>query len=86
MAEGCRERLLDPNLPRFLHWVWDYPNRARPDVTQRLQDLDPDKRIIWLRTATQVRQFLANPYDASSCLILAGELEKRFARRNMCDA
>ena len=86
MAEGCRERLLDPNLPRFLHWVWDYPNRARPDVTQRLQDLDPDKRIIWLRTATQVRQFLANPYDVSSCLILAGELEKRFARRNMCDA
>lgn len=61
MAAGCRERLFDPNLPRFLHWVWDYPNRARPDVTQQLHNLAPDKRIIWLGTPAHVTQFLTNP-------------------------
>lgn len=78
MAEGCRERLLDPNLPRFLHWVWNYPKRARPDVTQRLQDLDPDKRIIWLRTPAHVKQFLANPYEASFCSTLTGSCAERY--------
>jgi len=86
MARGCRERLLDPNLLSFLHWVWNYPNRARPDVTQQLQDLGLDKRIVWLQTPAHVRQFLTNPYDASPCLMLAGQLEKRYARHNMCDA
>lgn len=86
MAEGCRERLLDPNLPRFLHWVWDYPNRARPDVTQRLHDLDPDKRIIWLKTPAHVRRFLLDPHGASASLMSPDELERHYARRNMCDA
>lgn len=69
MAEGCREPLLDPNLLRFLRWVWDYPNRARPDVARRLRNLDPHKRIIWLRTPAEAGQFLANPYHQSSCLM-----------------
>lgn len=61
MAKGCREKIFDPNFPRFLQWVWDYPNRARPDVLFRLSQIDNSPRVIWLRSTKDVKSFLQSP-------------------------
>ncbi len=63
IAEGCREPVLDPTLPRFLHRILDYPDRARPDVLQKIEDWAVDKRFIWLKSTTDVNRFLARPYQ-----------------------
>lgn len=60
IARGCKERLFDPNFPRFIRWIWDYPNRARPDVLRRLNRLE-GKQVIWLRSTKDVNSFLADP-------------------------
>lgn len=61
VAEGCQERVFDPAFPRFLHWVWNYPNRARPVVLQTVKRLPDKKRFIWLQSTTDVKQFLNKP-------------------------
>ncbi|MBK8985762.1 MAG: hypothetical protein IPM39_06720 [Chloroflexi bacterium] len=63
MAAGCRETLFGPDFPDFLIRIWQYPDRARPDVERRLVQLGAEKRIIHLRSRTDMRLFLADPLN-----------------------
>ena len=54
MAEGCREKL---NL-EFLRWVWDYSSRTRPKIVELLKANSQTKKIIWLRSDSEVERFL----------------------------
>jgi adenylate kinase family enzyme len=55
MAPGCRENFH----PEFLHWVWTYPQRSRPDVLAMLERVAADKRVIRLCSSEEVERFLA---------------------------
>lgn len=59
MAEGCRERLSI----EFLVWIWNYPRRTRPKVV-RLLESNPGKKIVWLRSQSDVASFLAQLRNA----------------------
>ena len=61
MASGCQESLLKPDFPEYLLRIWDYPSRAKPDVENRLFNLDPGKRIIHLTSRSDTNKFLADP-------------------------
>ena len=61
MAPGCRESLFKPDFPEFLIRIWDYPNRAKPDIEKRLMNLDPGKRIIYLTSRSDTNKFLKDP-------------------------
>lgn len=61
MAPGCQESLFKPDFPDFLLRIWDYPNRAKPDIEQRLLNLDSDQRIIHLKSRSDTKKFLADP-------------------------
>lgn len=75
MAPGCQETLFSPDFPDFLIRIWQYPYRARPDVQQRLAQLDSDKRIVHLRSRADMRRFLADPegYTGSAPQQLASD-------------
>jgi adenylate kinase family enzyme len=53
MAPGCRERLDGA----FLRWVWTYPSQRRPALVRRLEEVEGQMRVIWLRNASEVRTF-----------------------------
>jgi adenylate kinase family enzyme len=55
MAKGCPERLTR----EFILWIWNYPSRTRPKVVKMLEAARAGKRIIWLRSPSEVRRFLA---------------------------
>ncbi|NHZ72307.1 MAG: hypothetical protein GWP17_04375 [Aquificales bacterium] len=61
MAPGCQETLFKPDFPEFLVRIWDYPNRAKPDIEQHLANLEPGKRIIHLTSRSDTNKFLADP-------------------------
>ncbi len=61
IADGCQERVLDPAFPRFLKWVWNYPNRARPNVLKSIKGLPTNKQFIWLKTNQDVKKFAEQP-------------------------
>jgi adenylate kinase family enzyme len=61
MAEGCQETLFKPDFPEFLLRIWDYPNRAKPDVEKHLFELDPRKRVIRLNSRATANKFLGDP-------------------------
>jgi adenylate kinase family enzyme len=61
IAEGCQEKVLDPTFPRFIKWVWNYPNRARPNVLKSLKVLPTNKQFIWLKTNQDVKRFAEQP-------------------------
>lgn len=61
MAEGCQETLFKPDFPEFLLRIWDYPNRAKPDVEKQLLALDPRKRVIRLNSRAAANKFLEDP-------------------------
>src|SRR6266496_1064936 len=54
MAEGCAERF---NLD-FIIWVWNYPRKARPKVVKLLQSNATTKKVVWLRSPSEVEKFL----------------------------
>lgn len=60
VAHGCHEHLFDPRFPEFLRWIWDYPERARPDVIAQLDKLGDSKNIVRLRSRRDVDSFLHN--------------------------
>lgn len=60
MAEGCEERLT----LAFLLWVWNYPTASKPKILERLDRHASDKRIIRLRSQSEIERFLAHPHDA----------------------
>ncbi len=55
MAEGCHERLT----LEFILWIWNYPNRSRPKIIKMLESNLEGKKIVWLRTQSDVKRFLA---------------------------
>lgn len=55
MAEGCRERLT----LEFILWIWNYPRKTRPRIVRLLESHREGKRIVWLRTQSDVERFLA---------------------------
>jgi adenylate kinase family enzyme len=61
IAEGCQEKVFDPTFPRFIKWVWNYPNRARPNVLNAMKGLPTNKRFIWLKSHNEVKAFAENP-------------------------
>lgn len=61
IAKGCREKLFDPQFPEFIRHIWAYPDRARPDIRQRLGQNSIEKKIVWLKTTGEVTEFLNDP-------------------------
>ena len=56
LPDGCPERLTGS----FLWWVWRYPVDRRPGILRQLEALGPEQRAIRLRSASEVRNFLAS--------------------------
>lgn len=54
MAEGCREKI---DLG-FISWVWNYSKRSRPKIVERLKKCSQSKKVIWLRSQSEVEKFL----------------------------
>lgn len=59
MAEGCPEQLTW----EFILWIWNYPRRSRPKIVRALESALEGKKVVWLRSQSDVRRFLANPLD-----------------------
>jgi len=55
LPDGCRERLSWA----FLEWIWTYPSRRRGSILTRLHALDKRKRVVILRTAREIDDFIA---------------------------
>jgi adenylate kinase family enzyme len=54
MAEGCHEKID----PEFISWVWNYSKRSRPKIVELLKSNSNKKKIIWLRSHSDVERFL----------------------------
>ena len=54
MAEGCREGL---NLD-FILWIWNYPRRTRPKILRMFEANREGKKMVWLRSRSDVKSFL----------------------------
>ncbi len=54
MSAGCKEKI---DL-EFLGWIWDYANRSRPKVVRLLKEHSASKRVVWLRSDSEVERFL----------------------------
>lgn len=63
MAAGCVEKLFDPQLFEFIRHIWQYPYRAKPDVAENLNAISEEKRVVWLRSKSQVKNFTQSPLD-----------------------
>ena len=55
VAPGCPEHLTW----EFMLWVWTYPSRRRPGIIKQLDALRQQKKVIVLRNANDVGEFLA---------------------------
>lgn len=54
MAEGCKEQF-DLN---FAKWILDYPNSRKPKILELLSSLPSEKKVIILRSPSDVKKFL----------------------------
>ncbi|WP_152391876.1 DNA topology modulation protein [Paenibacillus guangzhouensis] len=54
LNEACPERL-DGS---FFRWVWNYNKHTRQQVLQRLEQLDPNKRVFVLKSRREVSAFI----------------------------
>ena len=54
MARGCPEKLDF----KFLRWIWQYPRKNRPVILEKLTRLEQGQRVVRLRSAAAVRDFL----------------------------
>ncbi len=55
MADGCPEQI---DLKFLLDWVWGYPARSHARTAARLEAMRADKRIVILRSRSDVATFL----------------------------
>ncbi len=55
MAEGCVEKI---DL-EFLRWIWDYPNRTRPEILKKIEERARGKSVVVLRKQGEIERFLA---------------------------
>ncbi|PEE24663.1 topology modulation protein [Bacillus toyonensis] len=58
MGAGCEERL---DL-QFFKWIWEYPNKKKPAILKRLDQLSKGKEVIILKSPNEVKRFLKK-YD-----------------------
>ena len=56
MAKGCYEKIDY----EFLKWIWDYPNRNKPRVEEKLQRFENEKTIIRFKSQREVEDFFIN--------------------------
>jgi adenylate kinase family enzyme len=56
LAEGCPEKFD----PAFLKWVWDFPNRSRPKVLERIAKVADRARVFRLKSNREVEEFLTS--------------------------
>jgi len=56
LPADCPERLTW----EFVWWIWPYRRRRRPDVLRQLATVAYQERVIVLRSAREVREFLAS--------------------------
>ncbi|EEM22237.1 Topology modulation protein [Bacillus thuringiensis serovar tochigiensis BGSC 4Y1] len=54
MGAGCEERF---DL-QFFKWIWEYPNVKRPTIIKKLEQLPEEKKVIVLKSSSEVRKFL----------------------------
>ncbi|HSM04283.1 MAG TPA: hypothetical protein VK858_06665 [Longimicrobiales bacterium] len=54
LADGCGERLTF----EFLHWIWTYPGRRRPEILARLERVGPGVAVHVLNGRGAQRSFL----------------------------
>lgn len=54
LADGCKERLTF----EFLHWIWTYPGRRRPEILARLERVGPGVAVHVLSGRGAQRSFL----------------------------
>lgn len=64
MTEGCREKL---NL-EFLLWIWNYPSRTKPEIVRMIESNAEQKKIVWLRSQSDVERFLARQATSTGSL------------------
>lgn len=57
MGEGCPEKFFDPAFPAFLKFVWQYPQKNRPQVLKQLAQLGDRKKIVHLRSTGEAEDF-----------------------------
>ncbi|MEM7112248.1 MAG: hypothetical protein AAF614_07425 [Chloroflexota bacterium] len=62
MAQGCQEHIFDPYFPLFLRRIWNYSNRAKPQLLKKLSAWEKQKTVIHLTSTTAVNHFLACPH------------------------
>ncbi|MES5948357.1 DNA topology modulation protein [Bacillus cereus group sp. MG6] len=58
MGAGCEERLE----LQFFKWIWEYPNKKKPAILKRLDQLSKGKEVIILKSPNEVKRFLKK-YD-----------------------
>ncbi|AHA06094.1 adenylate kinase family enzyme [Bacillus sp. LEw-kw-24] len=58
MGAGCEERL---DL-QFFKWIWEYPNKKKPAILKKLDQLSKGKEVIILKSPNEVKRFLKK-YD-----------------------
>lgn len=56
MAPGCNEKVDW----EFFMWVWDYPNRSKPEKERVLNRYGREKTIIRLRSNREIEEFIQN--------------------------
>ncbi|PGB02416.1 DNA topology modulation protein [Bacillus toyonensis] len=61
MGAGCEERFE----LQFFKWIWEYPNKKKPAILKRLDQLSKGKEVIILKSPNEVRRFLKK-YDKIS--------------------
>jgi len=62
LPAGCPERLTW----QFLAWIWTYPERRRSDILERLAAIEGQKRVVILRSASAIVDFLAGIPNATT--------------------
>ena len=56
MAEGCAEKFDW----EFIKWTWNYPQRSKPKVEERLKRFGRGKTIIRLKSNKDIENFFVN--------------------------
>lgn len=56
MAAGCNEKIDW----EFFMWVWDYPNRSKPEKERVLNKYGGEKTIVRLRSNREIEEFIQN--------------------------
>lgn len=61
LNEECPEKLDRA----FMLWVWNYKKRSRTKVMEKLQQAEGRKRVVYLRTRDEVKNFLEQIKDSA---------------------